>query len=847
MNTMEIGENDGQPPQLRQRITINRPAYSEEHFQRVYQESAKEDDSIPQLVKKKITRWSCTTGDAKKMIQGFFPILKWLPEYNVRGALLGDVMSGFTVGILRLPQGMAYGILATLAPVYGLYTVFFPALIYSLMGTCMHLSIGSFAVVSIMTGTAVEKGIKFAQEESTANNETDFNEEYERARIATTVAFLTGFIQIGLAVLRLGFISTYLALPLVRGFTTGAACYVFNSQFKSLFGIQISRYDGPFAIIKSIFEVLVNLHKTNPAELLISLSCIIVLVMVKEIQDKYLKKVKYPIPIELIVIIIGTAVSYGGKFEERFGVNTVGDIPTGLPSPIVPPVKYMSLVITDAFTIAIVTFSVAVSMGFIFGKRNNYEIDPNQELYAIGASNVFCSFFLCYPAASSLSRSLLQEIAGGTTQIAGTLSCMFILLVLLFMGPLFEPLPKSVLAAIVVVALRGMFRQFKDIKDQWKYSKLDCLIWIVTFSAVVLLGVDIGLGVGVAFAIYTVIVRTQHPQYNMLGKIPETDIYRDIQYYEMAQEIPHIKIFCAHSPIYYANADYIKETLYSKVGIHPLKVQVARAKARRKHAAKLKNKEKKWKKQSKNDEEAENVLQPKSSTSTIDKSKNNSSVPNDNSDNHHNDGKHHILVELDQTIDSSHNDTISTLADNNTDHQLDPNCSANNFHSNDNNHSNTPTGVSICNPNGKNETAVINGSVAILTEEVPEDNLVGIHTIILDLGGVSFVDVVGINTIKGLITDYQKIGVNVLLAQCRANIQHILFESGCIDVVGLDRMFLTLHDAVLYAEGQLQNGSCDATEAETSEAVDLNTQATHPSSFNDASSDNNSMSHVTSV
>ncbi|XP_022107835.1 solute carrier family 26 member 6-like isoform X2 [Acanthaster planci] len=577
-----------------------------------------------------------------------------------------------------------------------------------------------------MTAAAVDTVV-----EDTRPTDGPYDEGLERARIASSLAFLVGILQLGLGVLRLGFVSTYLAEPLVRGFTTGAAFHVFNSQFKYLFGIEVRRFNGPFSIYKTFYHLFVNLASTNVAELIISLINLIALVTVKELQDKYKDKIKYPIPLELLAIILTTMVSHFTSLKMKYGVNVVGDIPTGLPVPELPTFSYMNSMITDAIIIAIVTFSVSVSMGYIFAKRNNYEIDANQELIALGSMSVFGCVFACYPAASSLSRSLLQEISGGKTQLASLFSCLFILFVLLFMGPLFYSLPKSCLAAIVVVALRGMFRQFRDIKVLWKYSKIDCMIWVVTWFSTMSLGVDYGLGVGVVFAIMTVIIRTQKPYCCLMGRIPGTDIYRDLSYYQSAKQIPGVKIFRMHSPLYYANADYVKACLYNKSELNPVKILMERAKA-----------EAKKKKAEARSEKAEVRRRKKAA-------------------------KKHTRLDEEEMSAMNMNDTT--------------------------NHRREESRIEI--HNDQNPSRHL-GNGEHSSSEMASENLT--HSLVLDLGSVSFLDTVGIGALKSIIADYEKINITVVMAHCKENVREMLLKSGFMEQVGLDRMFVTLHDAILH-------------------------------------------------
>ncbi|XP_072024971.1 prestin-like, partial [Amphiura filiformis] len=589
-------------------VKITRPVYSESELQKGFEHSDRHHFPLVQI-QDRVRRIRCRLRlkDVGTFIVNLLPIVHWLPRYNVRSNFLRDVISGCTIGVMRIPQAMAYAILATLPAVYGLYVAFYPTLVYAVLGTSRHISIGTFAVVSIMTGNAIDGFLanKADTDISTTITPTTAegtitlppdNNDQDRVEVAMALCFLVGIIQLLMGILRLGFVTIYLSEPLVRGFTTGAAVHVFTSQFKSLFGIKVPRFSGPLSIVKSYAHFFSHLSETNIATLVISIASIVFLMGASELLDYHANKGfcnregtteeeegesgqpvkkkprnKLPLPTELVVIVVATAISYKGNFEQRFGVNVVGNIPTGLPTPSLPPFRYFAQLLPDAVAIAIVAFAISVSMASLMAKRNNYEVNSNQELLAYGSCSIVSSFFHCFPHAASLSRSVVQESSGGKTQVAGFVSSVLVLVVLLFLGVLFTQLPVACLASVIVVALRGMFRQFKDILVLWKVSMIDLSIWIVSFVAVVFIGVDIGLMTAVLYSLITVIVRTQKPYCVLVGKIPGTDIYRDIAVMKDAEELPGIKIFRASSPLCFVNVEHFKASLYSKVGIDPQK------------------------------------------------------------------------------------------------------------------------------------------------------------------------------------------------------------------------------------------------------------------------------------
>uniref|UniRef100_A0A8C8DR85 Solute carrier family 26 member 6, like 2 n=1 Tax=Oryzias sinensis TaxID=183150 RepID=A0A8C8DR85_9TELE len=489
----------------------------------------------------------CSVPSLKHILLTWIPILSWLPKYSFRENILGDVVSGCSVGIMHLPQGMAYALLASLGPVYGLYTSLFPVLVYVIFGTSRHVSIGTFAVISIMVGSVTER---LAPDEAFYFNGTngsltvniDARDAY-RVQMACSVTLLSGIFQILLGVVRFGFVATYLSEPLVRGYTTGAACHVCVSQLKYLFGVKPARFTGPFSLIYTIVEICRLLPQTRVPELVVSLVALAVLIVVKEINACYSKKLPLPVPIELIVVT--TIIIHFCGVREDYLIDVVGEIPSGFKAPRTPDITFFSQLIGDAIAVAIVSYAITISLGKTFGLKYGYKVDSNQELIAVGLSNTIGSFFQCYAVTASLSRSLVQESTGGNTQIAGVVSSLLMLIMVIKIGSLFEDLPKAVLSTIVFVNLKGMFRQFMDVPLLWKTNKVDLLVWLVTFISTVLFNLDLGLALSVGFSIYQVF---------------------------------GIKIFRSSATICFTNAELFLEALQQRSGLDVRKLQMEKKK-----------------------------------------------------------------------------------------------------------------------------------------------------------------------------------------------------------------------------------------------------------------------------
>ncbi|XP_010894136.1 solute carrier family 26 member 6 [Esox lucius] len=530
----------------------------------------------------------CSGPRLKSCMLSCVPVLSWLPRYSFRENTMGDLISGISVGIMHLPQGMAYALLAGVPPVFGLFSSFYPILIYFIFGTSKHISVGTYAVMSVMIGGVTERlapNLNFMIWDN-ATNQTVLdivNRDAERVKVAAAVTFLSGLFQVLLGLVQFGFVVTYLSEPLVRGYTTGAAIHVIVSQLKYTFGISPDRHSGPFSLIFTVIEVCNLLPKTNVGTLVVSLVTIVSLIVVKELNTYLGKKLPVPIPVELLGIIIATVISWQVNLHGKYGVEVVGEIPSGLQPPVLPEASIFGQVIGDAFALSVVGYGIAISLGRIFALKYGYKVDSNQELIALGLSNSIGGIFQCFAISCSMSRSMVQESTGGKTQVAGALSAMVILIITMWIGSLFEELPKAVLAAIIYVNLHGMMKQFMDIPTLWRSNKVDMLVWLATLILTVLFNPDMGLAASIAFSMLTVIFRTQLPKYSLLGQVPETDIYRPVEGYNKVKEIPGIVIFRSSATLYFANAEMYQDALADKSGIDITKLisQKRKAEAKR--------------------------------------------------------------------------------------------------------------------------------------------------------------------------------------------------------------------------------------------------------------------------
>uniref|UniRef100_A0ABM5GGG7 Chloride anion exchanger n=1 Tax=Pogona vitticeps TaxID=103695 RepID=A0ABM5GGG7_9SAUR len=557
---------------------VARPVYSELSFDEEHEKVHRYHKTFLDHLRLCI---SCTPQKAKKIAFNFFPIISWLPAYHFKDWILSDIVSGISTGLVAVLQGLAFALLVNISPGYGLYSAFFPVVIYFFFGTSRHISVGPFPVLSLMVGEAVLRIVP----DQPVNNSTLTNSsliDQQRVVVAASVTVLAGIIQLLLGILRIGFVVIYLSQSLISGFTTAAAIHVVMSQLKFIFQLPIPGYNTPLGIIWILRDLFGQIRDTNIADLVTSLIILIIVFAVKELNERYKAKLPAPIPIELIVTVIAAGLSYGLNFKEKFNVAIIGNLEKGFQAPAAPDVNVLQSCLGDGFSIAIVGFAVAFSVAKVYSIKHDYPIDANQELTAFGVGNIFGGIFKGFAASTSLSRSGVQESTGGKTQVAGLLSAIVVMIVILAIGFLLEPLQKSVLAALALGNLKGMLMQFKEIGILWKKDRYDCLIWVVTFLAALLLGLDIGLAVGLGFELLTVIFRAQFPKCTLLANIGRKDIYRNRKDYTDIYEPEGVKIFRCPSPIFFANIDFFKEKLTAAVGFKPLRVLRKRNKALRK-------------------------------------------------------------------------------------------------------------------------------------------------------------------------------------------------------------------------------------------------------------------------
>uniref|UniRef100_A0A8D2KZ01 Solute carrier family 26 member 7 n=1 Tax=Varanus komodoensis TaxID=61221 RepID=A0A8D2KZ01_VARKO len=429
------------------------------------------------------------------------PILDWAPNYNWRSDLMPDTVSGMMLAIQQVTQGLAFAVLSSVHPVFGLYGSLFPAIIYAIFGMGRHVATGTFALTSLISANAVERLVPPASSNFTADNSSfilglsEF--EMQRIGVAAAVSLLGGLIQI--------------------------YAYIFEN-------------------IKSI----------QLEALLLSVLSIVILVVVKELNEKFKKKIKVVIPIDLVLIIATSAACYSADMEHSYGLEVVGHIPKGIPPPRPPPMNILPEVITEAFGVALVGYVASLALAQASAKRFNYSVDDNQEFLAHGLSNVIPSFFFCIPSAAAMGRTALLYSTGAKTQVASLISCILVLVVIYAVGPILYWLPMCVLASIIVVGLKGMLVQFRDLKRYWTLDKVDWSIWVSTYVFTICFAANVGLLYGVVCTIVIVVFRFPRAMTLSLKHMKEVECRFKTE--ADSESLQQVKIVSVNNPLVFLNA-----------------------------------------------------------------------------------------------------------------------------------------------------------------------------------------------------------------------------------------------------------------------------------------------------
>lgn len=474
-------------------------------------------------------------------MRNVLPFLDWVSTYK-KSYLIPDLLAGLTVGIVLVPQGMAYAMIAGLPPVHGLYASLFPVLIYAFLGTSRKVAVGPVAMDSLLVavglGTLAITGV----------------ENY--IKMVVVLALMVGAIQLFLGLLRMGFLVNFLSKPVISGFTSAAAIIIVLSQLKHLLGISVVDSTRVYQTLPNLFFKLSEINWFDFSIGLIGIGLLI-----------GFKKWNKNIPGILIIVILGILGVYFFQME-TYGIKLVGNVPNGLPKLVLPTVNLVDVqqLWPIAVALALVGYLEAISIGKALEDKSGEEtIKANQELIALGTSNMVGSLFQGYPVTASFSRSAISYDSGTKTNLSAIFSVVLVILTLLFLTPLFQYLPIATLASIIMVSVVKLI-DFKYFKYLWVNRKDEFFVLLMTFFITLFIGITEGILIGVLCSLLLMVYRTSKPHFVEIGNIGNSDYYKNvIRFSDEVVVRNDLLVVRFDSQLYFGNSSFFKNELLKHI------------------------------------------------------------------------------------------------------------------------------------------------------------------------------------------------------------------------------------------------------------------------------------------
>jgi SulP family sulfate permease len=490
-------------------------------------------------------------------LERWVPAAAWLRGYD-RATLGQDLFAALIVTLMLIPQSLAYAMLAGLPPQVGLYASIGPLIAYAAFGTSRTLSVGPVAVVSLMTAAAIG--------DIAASGTAGYVEA------ALALALLSGLVLLGMALLRLGFLATFLSHPVISGFITASAVLIAASQLKHILGVRVEG-DTLLELVPALVDAA---PAANLPTLTIGVLATAFLFWVRKGLKPLLLRIGLPARAAdfatkagPVVAIIATALAVATWDLASSGVRVVGAIPAGLPPLSIPRFDAGLWVplLPAAALISLVGFVESISVAQTLAAKRRERIDANQELVGLGSANVAAALTGGYPVTGGFARSVVNFDAGARTQLAGVFTAAGIALVALLFTPLFRNLPQAALAATIIVAVLSLVA-LGTVRHTWRYSRSDFSAMAVTILVVLAVGVEAGIVAGVALSIVLYLWRTSRPHIAVVGQVPGTEHFRNVERHAVRTS-PHVLSVRVDESLYFANARYLEDRLYDEIARRP--------------------------------------------------------------------------------------------------------------------------------------------------------------------------------------------------------------------------------------------------------------------------------------
>ncbi|KAL2507757.1 Sulfate transporter 3.1 [Forsythia ovata] len=481
-------------------------------------------------------------------LQYLFPILEWGPRYTFK-FFKADLIAGITIASLAIPQGISYAKLANLPPILGLYSSFVPPLVYAIMGSSRDLAVGTVAVGSLLTGSML----------SNAVNANDNPKLY--LHLAFTSTFFAGLLQAALGIFRLGFIVDFLSHATIVGFMGGAATVVCLQQLKGILGLDhFTRATDVISVMRSVFT---QTHQWRWESAVLGCCFLFYLLLARYFSKKMPKLFWISAMAPLTSVILGSILVYL-THAERHGVAVIGNLKKGINPASIMDLQFGSQYLTTTIKTGMVTGIIGLAEGIAVGRSfamyKNYQIDGNKEMIAFGMMNIVGSCTSCYLTAGPFSRSAVNFNAGCKTAVSNIVMAFAVMITLLFLTPLFHYTPLVVLSSIIIAAMLGLI-DYEAAIHLWHIDKFDFVVCMSAYIGVVFGNIEIGLLMAVGLSVLRVLLFVARPRTLVLGNIPNSKIYRNVDQYPNTNNVPGVLILEIDAPIYFANSSYLRERI----------------------------------------------------------------------------------------------------------------------------------------------------------------------------------------------------------------------------------------------------------------------------------------------
>lgn len=494
-----------------------------------------------------------------RWLLGALPLGRWLQNYH-RDTFARDCVAGVVVSIVMVPQCMGYALLAGMPAEYGLYSAILPSLLYALLGSSRSLSVGPAALISILVASSI----------AVLHPQTDA----EYIHYAVNISFLTGIFLLCMRLLRLGSLTNYISVPVIGGFTTAAALTIVFSQLKHVLGVSVGEGLNFGQTAQALTQ---SLSQTNAYTLAVGTGACLGLWYFKAGFPALVNTLHLPSWLEqalskcgpMVVILLSAGLIAALHWDEQAGVAVVGVIPSGLPSLAALPVDlalWRQLAL-PSFLIALMCFITSLAVSSSLASKRKERVDSNQELLALGAVNLGAAFSGTFALAGSLSRSAVNDNAGAETTIATVISTLCILITLLFLTPLFHHLPLAVLGAVVIMSVLSMM-DVRQLLRCWRVNRPDAFSWLVTFCAVLVFNIEIGICVGILLSVVLLLHRTSHPHIAVVGRVVGSTHFRNVARHDVQTDSAMVAIRVDES-IHFSNVQFIEDFILYQCGAHP--------------------------------------------------------------------------------------------------------------------------------------------------------------------------------------------------------------------------------------------------------------------------------------